>query len=102
MISVILSLLTFGFLGAKNIKEGVTFSEEAWVFRGCDSQLVVEAMMPDFGHIVPVVNDTVLDWVVQLEDTLFGLGLLSDVDVLVVHSDHDVVVLWSSDNGWER
>ena len=72
------------------------------MFGGSDSQFVIEAMMPDFGHIIPVVDDTVLDGVVEFENTLFGLGLFSNVDVFIIHSNHNVVVFGSSDEGWER
>ena len=68
------------------------------MFRGGDSKLVVETMMPDFGHIVPVVNDTVLDGVVQLENTFFGSGLFSNINIFIVHANHDIVVFGSSDN----
>jgi hypothetical protein len=97
MISVILSLFCFGFLGAE-IKEGITFSEEAGVFGGSDSQFVIEAVMPDFGHVVPVVDDTVLNGIGKLEDTLLGLRLLSDIALFIIHSNHDVLILWSADN----
>ena len=71
------------------------------MFRGGDSEFIVETMVPDFGHIVPVVDDTVLDGVIQLENTLFGLSLFSNVNVFIIHANHDVVVFWSSDNRWE-
>ena len=96
MISVILSLLAFGFLGAENVNKNRTFSEEAWVFGGSDSQFVIEAMMPDFGHIIPVVDDTVLDGVVEFKDTFFSLGFFSHVYIFVIHADHDVIVFGSS------
>ena len=37
---------------------------------GRDSQLVVEGVMPDLLHVVPVGHDTVLDGVFQGKDTL--------------------------------
>jgi hypothetical protein len=100
MISVILSLLTLGFLGAECEKK-FTFSQEAGVFRWGNSELIVEAMMPDFGHIVPVVDNTMFDGVVKLEDTLFGLGFFTHVAFLVIHAHHDIFVLWSTHKGWE-
>ena len=38
------------------------------LFRG-DSQLVVEGVMPDLFHVVPVGNDSMLDGVLQGKDT---------------------------------
>ena len=71
------------------------------MFGGSDSQFVIEAMMPDFGHIIPVVDDSVFNGVVEFENTHFGLGLFSDVD-FIIHSDHNVAVFGSTDEGWER
>ena len=72
------------------------------MFRWGNSELIVEAMMPDFGHIVPVVDNTMLDGVVKLEDTLFCLGFFAHVAFLVIHPNHDIFVLWSTHKGGER
>ena len=40
------------------------------MLRWSNSEFVVEAVMPNFGHIVPIVDDTVLDGIVEFEDTL--------------------------------
>jgi hypothetical protein len=85
------------FLGLRH-ENRITFSEEAWVFGGSDSELVVKAVMPDFGHVVPIIDDAVFDGVVKFEDSLFGLGFFTDVDVFIIHSDHDVFVFGFSDN----
>ena len=58
------------------------------VLLGGDSQLVVERMMPDLLHVVPVSDDSVLDRVLQGEDTSLGLGLVTHVAVLLSHTDH--------------
>merc|ERR1719309_1039514 len=42
---------------------------------GRDSQLVVEGVMPDLLHVVPVGHDTVLDGIFQGENTSLGLSL---------------------------
>ena len=44
-----------------------------------DSELVVEGVMPDLLHIVPVCDDAVLDGVLEGQDTSLGLGFVSDV-----------------------
>lgn len=80
------------------IKYSFTFGEEAGVFRWGDSEFIVETMVPDFSHIVPVVDDTVLDGVVELENAFFGLSLFSNVDFFIVHANHNVVVFGSSNN----
>jgi len=90
---------------------GHLFSVSLWVEWGLgeeggallrgDSELVVVGVVPDLLHIVPVGDDTVLDWVLQGEDTSLGLSLVSDVAVLLAHTDHDTLVSWSTDDGWE-
>lgn len=72
------------------------------MFRGGDSQFIVEAVMPDFGHVIPVVDDTMLDGVGQFQDTFLGLSFFSDIGLLVIHADHDVLIFRSADDGGER
>ncbi len=38
-----------------------TFSQEAGMFRRSNSNFIVEAVVPNFGHIVPIIDDTVLN-----------------------------------------
>merc|ERR1712131_108797 len=66
-----------------------------------DSQLVGEGVMPDLLHVIPVSDDTVLNGVLQGEDTSLGLGLVTDVAVLVAHTDHDSGVFGATDDGRE-
>merc|ERR1712137_725897 len=68
---------------------------------GRDSQLVVEGVVPDLLHVVPGGDDTVLNGVLQGEDTSLGLGLVTDVGVLVAHADHDRDVAGTTDDGGE-
>lgn len=67
------------------------------MFVRCDSEFVVEAVMPYFFHVIPVVNDAVFDGIGEFEDTLLGLSLFSDVCVFI-HANHDVFILWSADD----
>ena len=60
---------------------------------GGDSQLVVEGVVPDLLHVVPVGDDTVLDGVFEAEDPPLALGFVSDVAVFGAHTSHDD--LWS-------
>ena len=69
------------------------------VLLGGNTQLVVEGVVPDLLHIVPVGDDTVLDGVLEGEDTSLGLGLVSDVGVLGAHTDHDTLMSGSADDG---
>jgi hypothetical protein len=47
------------------------------MFGGCDSELVVKGVVQYLGHVVPVVDDAVLDGVGEFEDALLGLRLLA-------------------------
>jgi hypothetical protein len=71
------------------------------MFRGVDSEFIIKAVMPDFGHTVPVINDTALDGVFKIELVSFGLDLFTDVKVFIIHANHDVFVFGFSDNGWK-
>lgn len=62
-----------------------------------DTQLVVEGMMPDLLHIIPVRDDTVLDGVPQRQDTTLGLRLIADIGVLLAHTNHDTECLSAAD-----
>jgi len=70
-------------------------------FVGRDSQLVVEGVVPDLLHVVPVGHDSVLDGIFQGENTSLRLGLVTDVGVLVAHADHDRDVPWPADDRGE-
>jgi hypothetical protein len=47
--------------------------------------------MPDLLHIIPVGNNTVLNGISQSENTTLGLSLITNVGVLLTHTDHDTI-----------
>merc|ERR1712212_353029 len=71
--------------------EGSLSEEDGLLLRG-NTQLVVEGVVPDLLHVVPVGDDAVLDGVLQRQNPSLGLGLVSDVGVLLSHADHDAMV----------
>lgn len=73
------------------------FSKKSRVLVGGDSEFIVETMMPDLFHVIPVIYDTVLDGIAEFEDTLLGLSLFSDISVFI-HANHDVFILGSADD----
>jgi hypothetical protein len=75
--------------------------EENGVLLGGNAELVVEGVVPDLLHVVPVGHDTVLDGVLQREDTTLALGLVTNVRVLLAHANHDTLVAGTADNGGE-
>ena len=76
-------------------------SKENVVLGGIDSELVGEAVLPDFLHLGPVGNDTGLNWVGKLKDTSHLLGLITDVLGFGLNTEHLFIGSWDTDNGWE-
>ena len=75
--------------------------EQDGVLLGGDAELVVEGVVPDLLHVVPVGHDAVLDGVLQGQDATLGLGLVADVRVLLAHADHDALVAGTANDGRE-
>merc|ERR1712152_109895 len=78
-----------------------SFSQKYGLLFWCNTEFVVEGGMPDFLHVVPVGDDTVLNWVFQGKDTSLGLSFISNIGILLSHTYHDTLVTWASNNGWE-
>mmetsp|Transcript_50655 Transcript_50655/g.115042 ORF Transcript_50655/g.115042 Transcript_50655/m.115042 type:complete len:260 (-) Transcript_50655:83-862(-) len=72
--------------------------EKNRVLFGGNTELVVEGVVPDLLHVVPVGHDAVLDGVLEGEHATLGLRLVTHVSVFLVHADHDPRVLRAADN----
>merc|ERR1719215_2049840 len=79
-----------------------SLSQEDGMLLGGNTKLIVEGVMPDLLHVIPVGHDAVLDGVLEGEDTSLGLGLVSDIRVLLSHADHDSLMSGPSDDGGEH
>jgi hypothetical protein len=79
-----------------------SLSKEDGVLIGGNTKFVVEGMVPDLLHIVPVAHNTVLNGVLKGKDTTLGLGLVSYIGVLLVHANHDSGVLGAAHNRREH
>merc|ERR1712088_468252 len=77
------------------------FSQENGLFFWCNTEFVVEGVMPDLFHIIPVGDDSVFNWVFQGKDTSLGLGFITYIGIFLTHTNHDTLVSWASNNGWE-
>ncbi len=75
--------------------------EEDGVLLGGNAELIVEGVMPDLLHVIPVGDDAVLNRVLQGEDTPLGLSLVTDIGVLLSHAHHDTLMAGSSNDGGE-
>ena len=71
-----------------------SFSQEDGVLFRSNTKLIVEGMMPDLLHVIPVGHNSVLNGVFQGEDTPLRLGLVSSMGTYSVP--------WVSNNGWEH
>jgi len=77
-------------------------SEQNGVLLWGNTQLIVEGVMPDLFHIIPIGDNSVLNWVLEGEDTSLGLGLITYIAVLLTHTHHDTLMSWATDDGWEN
>merc|ERR1719354_982312 len=78
------------------------FGEKNGVFFRGDSKLVVESMMPNLLHVIPRGDDSVLDWVSQFQNTTLALCFISNVGILLGHTNHGGAMFGSSYDGWEH
>jgi hypothetical protein len=78
------------------------FGKKNWVLLRGDTKLIVESVMPDFLHIIPVGDNTVFNGVSQCENTTLRLCLIADIGVLLTHSNHDTMMARTANNGWEN
>merc|ERR1719402_1259120 len=53
------------------------FSEKNGVFLRSNTKLIVEGMMPDLFHVIPVSNDSMFNGILEGEDTPLTLGFIS-------------------------
>ena len=72
------------------------------MFLWCDTQLVVEGVVPDLFHVVPICDDSVFNGVLEGEDTSLRLRLVPYVGVFLPHSDHDARLSGSTDDRGEN
>merc|ERR1711937_1000775 len=78
-----------------------SLSQEDGLLLGGNTELVVEGVVPDLLHVIPVGDDSVLNGVLQGEDTSLGLGLISNIGILLSHTNHHTLVARTANNGGE-
>merc|ERR1711976_464100 len=64
--------------------EGSLSQEDGLLLWG-NSEIVVEGVVPDLLHVIPVGDDSVLNGVLEGEDTSLGLSLISNIGILLSH-----------------
>merc|ERR1712123_292524 len=78
--------------------EGSLSQEDGLFLRG-NTELIVEGVVPDLLHIIPVGDDSVLNGVLKGKDTSLGLCLISNIGILLSHTNHHSLVAGASNNG---
>merc|ERR1712106_785241 len=78
-----------------------SLSQEDGLFLWGNTELVVEGVVPDLLHIIPVGDGSVLNGVLEGKDTSLGLGFISNIGILLSHPDHHSLVAGASNNGGE-
>merc|ERR1719265_294331 len=63
------------------------------------TQLIVESVVPDLFHVVPIRHDPMLDWIFQSQNTSLALCLVANIAVFLVHSNHDA---WHLGTAYDR
>merc|ERR1712024_63878 len=80
--------------------EGSLSKEDGLLLWG-NTEFIVEGVVPDLLHVIPVGDDSVLNGVLEGEDTSLGLSLISNIGILLSHTDHHTLVAGTSNNGGE-
>merc|ERR1711936_121876 len=80
--------------------EGSLSKKDRLFLRG-NTKFIVEGVVPDLLHIIPVGDDSMLNWVLEGKDTSLGLSLISNIGILLSHTDHHTLVARTANNGWE-
>merc|ERR1739838_498743 len=78
-----------------------SLSQENRLFLRGNTELIVEGVVPDLLHVIPVCDDSMLNGVLEGEDTSLGLCLISDIGILLSHTNHHTLVARTSNNGGE-
>merc|ERR1712119_56573 len=80
--------------------EGSLSKEDGLLLRG-NTEFIVEGVMPDFFHVIPVCDDSMLNWVLEGEDTSLGLSLISNIGILLSHTHHHTLMSRATNNARE-
>merc|ERR1711894_361938 len=78
-----------------------SLSQEDGLFLRSNTELIVEGVVPDLLHVIPVGDDSMLNGVLEGQDTSLGLGLISNIGILLSHTNHHTLVAGTANNGGE-
>merc|ERR1711881_424565 len=78
--------------------EGSLSKEDGLLLRG-NTEFIVEGVVPDLLHVIPVGDNSMFNRVLEGKDTSLGLGLISNIGILLSHTDHHSLVARTTNNG---
>merc|ERR1719435_526203 len=78
-----------------------SLSQEGGGLLGGNTELIVEGVVPDLLHIIPVGDDTVFNGILEGHDTSLALSFITYIGILLTHANHDTLVTGTTNNGWE-
>merc|ERR1711892_924893 len=78
-----------------------SLSQEDGLLLRSNTELIIEGVVPDLLHIIPVGDDSMLNGVLEGKDTSLGLCFISNISVFLSHTDHHSLVAGASNNGGE-
>jgi hypothetical protein len=64
----------------------------------CHTKLIVEGVVPDLLHVIPVADNAMLNRVLQCQNTSFGLSFITHICILLAHAHHHTSVAWPAYN----
>merc|ERR1712098_947200 len=80
--------------------EGSLSQEDGLLLRG-HTELIVEGVVPDLLHVIPVGDDAMLHGVLEGEDAPLGLSLITNIGILLSHTNDHTLVARTTNNGGE-
>merc|ERR1719260_557189 len=76
-------------------------SQKDGLFLRGNTEFIVEGVVPDLLHIIPVRDDSMFNWVFEGKNTSLGLSFISNIGILLSHTNHHTLVAGTSNNGGE-
>jgi len=77
------------------------FCQKYIVFLWADTKFIVEGVMPNLLHVIPVSDDTMLNRVLKFQNTSFRLSFVSNVSFFVRNTNHHLLNFWSTYDTWK-
>uniref|UniRef100_A0A2P2MF41 Actin n=1 Tax=Rhizophora mucronata TaxID=61149 RepID=A0A2P2MF41_RHIMU len=77
-------------------------SQKHWMFLRSNTKLIIECVMPDLFHVIPIANYTMFNGVFQTQNTSLRLCFITYIGILLTHSNHYPSVSRSAHNTGEH